>query len=1027
MATLGSLDIGETVYDPLTYRAYSTYDQGGSKGYMDAKDCIIWRVIGKNHDGNNTVTLQVDKSTQLANCAGYFDAPEPTNPNSDRVSNGNSRYLHSNILQFLNSDAASNWYTAKHSYDAVTSNHNAHPAFLYLFSTQLKGALQTFTKKTYIPYLDAGNNTTSENVSAKVHLPSVKEIFGDTVNNVLDEGSRYAYYANQSTLAYTTPLRSAKYDGSNIDGGYVEDYLINYSGKTRVPKKAKDAGSTFLPIIVLPASTKISNDKYFSIPVGGSINSGGYALLNMPLVIQVTGLGAFTKNNTGNTKTIKYTIYDDDYAITSLKIAKDSIDNVIYSTTTITKGQEYTREIDVSGYAIDESHKYYFIVQDANGREKTVQGTLTRNNATPDIQIYNGSSWGKNLNILEKKTKPFSIRIKVWDSDNIGDTIYVYFCKYGDPRVVYEHIGNYGADTEIEYIISDDVWKNLDNNINYYWIIASSEPIGESTYVPGGYVTIYMEIETPAPYVEVDSTDVGRKNLGFTINYTPKIDTVQTFTNLSIFLDNTSTLLESIDFPTVDVQRSYEVTKSALYNMSMGTHTLIFKSTDDKNQTSLTNVTFTHYNDAPNVVAEGELGNKNLGFTGAFIVQDAEGDIASADVYIDDTATTPIKSVTNISSRTRVTYEVTKEMLYGLPLGNHNIVVVGTDALGTSTTNIPFVRTNDAPLITGNSELGNVNQPIRETITVKDTESDVFSVNCYIDNSDTPFYTASGITEETDLTYEVTRAMLDDISLGNHVIKIVALDAVGQQNIFTVSFTHYNNSPTVVLSQDETIHNGDFPVKYTVSDTDSDNVYVTFKIGDTVIVDTQMVSSGVEHTQIIPVENIAFGNHMMRILASDKWTMQTPAQANIEFTYNSLPVIEADEVGKVADGFVEAVTVSDTDLDDVNVKVYIDDTIEIANIEHIRHGVPVNVQVTGVTFGSLSYGAHQLNIYAKDSHEQTAEKVIVFEKHSKPVVTFDTDVPTEVKDAFTVTISYSNADGGEVSIKAYIDGQEIDQ
>lgn len=1026
MATLGSLNIGETVYDPLTYRTSSSYDQGGSQGYLDPNKCIVWQVIGKNHDGNNTVTLQAYDSVY---CAGYFDAPEPTNPNSDRVSNGNSRYLHSNILQFLNSDASSNWYTAKHSYDAVSSNQNVHPALMYVFSTQLKSALQTVSKKTYVPYLDAGNNTTSENVSAKVHLPSVKEIFGSTITNVLDEGSQYGYYANQTSIANNDTLRSAKYNGSVIDGGYVERYILNYGSMRRDAAKAKDAGTYFKPIIVLPASTKISNDKYWYNPTYGSTRYGGYAILNMPLMMHISGLGTFDRNSTGNTKAIKYTIFDDDYSITSFKIAMDSVDNIIYSTTTITKGQEYTRDIDVSGYALNEYHTFYFIAQDANRREKTVSGRLTRVNAVPLIQIYNeNGEWGNRLNIYTTVTKPFPMRVKISDIDNNSDPMYVYFTEYGNPSNTYEYIGTYNNDTEIEYIISDEVWKSLDNNKSWFSIAVSSEPLSpESGNIQGGYVAIYMDIDTPAPYVEVDSTDVGRKNLGFTVNYTPKIDTLQTITNVSLYLDSTSTLLESIDFPTPDVQRNYEVTKSALYNMSMGAHNLVFIATDNKNQSSTTNVAFTHYNDAPNVVTSGELGNKNVGFTDSFTVQDSEGDITSVNVYIDDTSSTPIKTETGIASRTTITYEVTKSMLYDLALGNHNIIVVATDALGSSTTNIPFARINNAPSITGTSELGNVNQPITESVTVSDAESDVFSVNFYIDSSNVPFHTVSNITEQTNITYQVTREMLDELSLGSHTIRIIAVDSVEQQNTFTVSFTHYNVSPTVVMTQEDIIHNGDFPVKYTVTDTDSDNVYVTFKIGDTVIVDTQMVSSGVEHTQIIPVENIAFGNHMMRILASDKWTMQTPAQANITFTYNSLPVIEADEIGKVADGFAEPVTVTDTDLDDVNLKVYIDDTIEIANIEHVKHGVPVNVQVTGVTFGSLSYGTHQLNIYAKDSHEQTAEEVIVFEKHSKPVVTFDTDVPIEVKDAFTVTISYSNADGGEVSVKAYIDGQEIDQ
>ena len=100
---------------------------------------------------------------------------------------------------------------------------------------------------------------------------------------------------------------------------------------------------------------------------------------------------------------------------------------------------------------------------------------------------------------------------------------------------------------------------------------------------------------------------------------------------------------------------------------------------------------------------------------------------------------------------------------------------------------------------------------------------------------------------------------------------------------------------------------------------------------------------------------------------------------------------------------------------------------KIAEINNIQHGIPVNVTVSGVTFGSLTYGRHYINIYAKDSHDQTAIRNVSFEKHSKPTVSIDSQIPQEVTDAFSVTISYDNADGGELTIKAYIDEQEIEQ
>ena len=108
MATLGSLNIGDYVYDPRTYRIDTQFSpQGDSIGNKRAYQCIRWRVIGKNVDRVNSVTLCADVYGNL-NIGITFDSPEPTNPNSDKAEHGNSNYKLSNVLQWLNSDASGN-------------------------------------------------------------------------------------------------------------------------------------------------------------------------------------------------------------------------------------------------------------------------------------------------------------------------------------------------------------------------------------------------------------------------------------------------------------------------------------------------------------------------------------------------------------------------------------------------------------------------------------------------------------------------------------------------------------------------------------------------------------------------------------------------------------------------------------------------------------------------------------------------------------------------------------------------------
>lgn len=74
---------------------------------------ITFIVIGEDHDAPDTVTLLTRDIMKIL----PFDAMERWNPDKSRQK-GNNRYIHSNIRQWLNSDAeAGNWYKPQHEYD----------------------------------------------------------------------------------------------------------------------------------------------------------------------------------------------------------------------------------------------------------------------------------------------------------------------------------------------------------------------------------------------------------------------------------------------------------------------------------------------------------------------------------------------------------------------------------------------------------------------------------------------------------------------------------------------------------------------------------------------------------------------------------------------------------------------------------------------------------------------------------------------------------------------------------------------
>lgn len=182
---LGELPVGTLVKDPET-----TY-------YGKP---IVWKIADKNHSGypENSVTLITDKIIGVKS----FDAMESKNSNSDRKSYGNNYYKHSNILQWLNSDAK-DWYKPMHNADAPPASGNVEygspydkeAGFLTNFSAGFKREAIPTSLKTVRHSLDGGG---SENVESKFFLASTTEV--DLANeNGIAEGSKLAVFTYDSS------------------------------------------------------------------------------------------------------------------------------------------------------------------------------------------------------------------------------------------------------------------------------------------------------------------------------------------------------------------------------------------------------------------------------------------------------------------------------------------------------------------------------------------------------------------------------------------------------------------------------------------------------------------------------------------------------------------------------------------------------------------------------------------------------------------------------------------------------------
>lgn len=210
--TLGSLSVGAKIEVPVLSAYQSRF---GSK--------IVFKIADKNHSGypSNSVTLITEKIIQ--NMAS--DAKELSNSNSDRKNYGNNRHIYSNLLQWLNSNAAAGaWYSAKHSADQAPTTKNTHvtynpytswAGFLAMLDPKFVAELMETTLTVVKSSTDGGSY---ETFKAKMFLASTTEVGLANENNIA-EGSLLALFSNDaSRVAYPTAQCVNNADGYTNSG-----------------------------------------------------------------------------------------------------------------------------------------------------------------------------------------------------------------------------------------------------------------------------------------------------------------------------------------------------------------------------------------------------------------------------------------------------------------------------------------------------------------------------------------------------------------------------------------------------------------------------------------------------------------------------------------------------------------------------------------------------------------------------------------------------------------------------------------
>lgn len=335
---------------------------------------------------------------------------------------------------------------------------------------------------------------------------------------------------------------------------------------------------------------------------------------------------------------------------------------------------------------------------------------------------------------------------------------------------------------------------------------------------------------------------------------------------------------------------------------------------------------------------------------------------------------------------------------------------------------IYYAKFNKAPTVTIDSNLGQHKTTFNFSFTVNDEESDIVSVNAYVDNTTgTAFYSNNNVTLNTPITTAIPTATYDALNYGNHKVIIVASDG---QKTTTVesSFEKFDIAPSITVDSSFGQKKYTFGFAFRVVDADDTSSNVTVELegtqlySDTVALDTDI-------TVNIPTnvfEALSIGQHTITITASDgiKTGTATPTFQRIEI---SAPVITCEDVGNVLNGFTTYYQVYDEDGGTVDVNIKLDGAT-ISSATDVSQQVDIPITISDAQVTGLSYGAHSILITATDSDNYTSTRTINFNKKSTPYVAIVNPTIGDVTAPFDIVVNYNSPDGDEVTVKAVIDG-----
>ena len=318
-----------------------------------------------------------------------------------------------------------------------------------------------------------------------------------------------------------------------------------------------------------------------------------------------------------------------------------------------------------------------------------------------------------------------------------------------------------------------------------YWNNFSSG----NRYVNVGFRPV-LEVLNTDPLISDSDRNLGDKNQDFTIEYTVNDSDSGDVLTATESIDGRTTKSFA---PTRNFKNTITVN---VRELSLGPHTVKVVVTDGQGGTATRTWTFNRVNSAPTISGtDTNLGDKNIGFTYNYTVNDADGDAVTVVEMLNDET---LRTINNAPKGEQLSVSITSEKLYALGLNTvNNLVITATDGQGGTTyRRLTFKRTNSAPAISGQDEdLGQQTGSFAEKYTVTDVEGDNVVVTEFVDNKQIRSYQATLGQEET---IELSRENWLVLANGDHQLRVEAVDG----NFATsVRVWNFSKKETVIAFQ----------------------------------------------------------------------------------------------------------------------------------------------------------------------------------------------------------------------------------